>query len=65
MFQGLGPKRRKSCDGDRVYMQLSGSDSKVNTYKDTTISGKLEVGKVLNLQRHPTVSPESAALILP
>ena len=26
------------------YMRLSGSDSKVNVYKDTTISGKLDVG---------------------
>ena len=26
------------------YMRLSGSDNKVNVYKDTTISGSLDVG---------------------
>ena len=26
------------------YIQLSGSDNKVNIYKDTTISGNLDVG---------------------
>ena len=38
------------------YIQLPGSDNKVNIYKDTSISGNLGVGKVLNLQRHPTES---------
>ena len=36
------------------YIQLPGSDRKVNIDKDTSISGNLDVGKVLNLQRHPT-----------
>ena len=36
------------------YMQLSGSGNKVNKYKDTSISGHLDVSKVLNVQRHPT-----------
>ena len=30
------------------YVQLSGSDIKVNTYKDTTISGNLDVGGIMN-----------------
>ena len=38
------------------YAQLSGSDNKVNMYKDTTISGNLDVSKVLTLQRNPAVS---------
>ena len=38
------------------YMRLSGGDNKVNIYKDTTISGNLDVSKVLNLQRRPTES---------
>ena len=37
-------------------MRSSGGDNKVNTYKDTTISENLDVGKVLNLRRHPTES---------
>ena len=28
------------------YMQLSGSDDKVNVYKDTTVCGNLDAGKV-------------------
>ena len=36
------------------YMQLSGSGNKVHAYKDTAMSGNLDVSKVLNLQRHPT-----------
>ena len=31
------------------YMQLSSSDNKVNIYKDTTISGNLDVSKVLHV----------------
>ena len=29
-FQGLGPKRRKSCDGDRVYVVQALGDSVQN-----------------------------------
>ena len=38
------------------YVQLSGSDNKVNIYKATTISANLGVSKVLYLQRHPIES---------
>ena len=38
------------------YMQLPGSDNKVNIYKDTSINCNLEVGKVLSLKRIPGVS---------
>ena len=34
-------------NGDR-YMQLSGSDNKVNMYKDASINGNLNVSKILN-----------------
>ena len=30
------------------YMQLSGSDNKVNIYKDTSVSGNLDVGGIMN-----------------
>ena len=46
------------------YMQLSGSDNKVNIYKDTTISGNSDVSKVLNLQRHPTESDTIPLMII-
>ena len=38
------------------YIQLSSSDNKVNIYEGTTISGNLDVGKVLTLKRVPGVS---------
>ena len=38
------------------YIQLPGSDNNVNIYKDTAISGNLDVGKVLTLKRIPGVS---------
>ena len=31
------------------YMRLPGGDNKVNIYKDTTISGNLDVSKVLHV----------------
>ena len=46
------------------YMQLSGSDNKVSFYKDTPISGNLDVGKVLALKRVPGVSDTSPLTII-
>ena len=43
------------------YMQLSGSDNKVNIYKDTSISGNLNVdGRILIDGSHLNVQPESS-----
>ena len=61
MFLNLSTTR---TDGGWMYfeinnddhIQLPSSDNKVTIYKDTTISGNLDVSKVLNLQRHPTES---------
>ena len=51
------------------YMQLSGSDSNVNIYKDTTISGNLNAagrividGSHLNVQTKSSTSSETLAL---
>ena len=41
------------------YIQLPGSDNKVNIYKETSRSGNLDVGKVLTLTRIPGVSDTS------
>ena len=43
------------------YMQLSGSDNKVNIYKDTSISGNLNVaGRILIDGSHLNVQPKSS-----
>ena len=52
----------KINNGD--YIQLSGGDSKVNMYKDTAISGNLDVGKVLTLKRIPGVSDTTPLVII-
>ena len=44
-------------------IQLSGGDSKVNIYKDTAISGHLDVGKALTLKRIPGV-PDTTPLVI-
>ena len=46
------------------YIQLSGSDNKVNSYKDTTISGNLDAGKVWTLKRVPGVSDTNPLTII-
>ena len=47
------------------YMQLSGSDNKVNIYTYTTsISGNLDLGKVLTLKRIPGISDTSPLVII-
>ena len=45
-------------------MQLSGSGNKVNIYKDTAISGNLEVDKVLTLKRIPGISDTPPLVII-
>ena len=49
---------------NRDYIQLSSNDNKVNVCKDTTISGHLDVGKVLTLKGVPGVSDTSPLAII-
>ena len=46
------------------YMRLSSSGNKVNIYKDTAISGNLDVGKVLTLKRIPSGSDTTPLVII-
>ena len=69
MFLNLSTAR---IDGGWMYfrigndscMQLSGSDSKVNVFKDMSISGNLDVDKVLTLKRIAGVSATSPLVII-
>ena len=47
-----------------TYMQLSGSDNKVNMYTYTTISGNLDVGTVLVLKRVPGISDTTPLTVI-
>ena len=46
------------------YIQLSGGDNKVNIYKDTPISGNLDVDRVLAKKRIPGVSDTTPLVII-
>ena len=47
----------------KQYPYLYGGNNKVHMYKDTTIVGNLDVGKVLKLQRNPAVSDTPPVII--
>ena len=53
MAAGCISKLRTNSDD---YLQLSGSDSKVSAYRDTAISGNLEISKALAFKRVPGIS---------